>query len=501
MLVCPAFSFQVLDGYVKWLTEISGNGTGVAVTSVVVEAPEQSAGCESSDRNKSAQPPGPPGPPSLQVILNSTIQKKEIMVTARLIQCMAEEKEKEKTLISNWEGNLQDLLSNLATSGPEKDSSLGLGEAAAGTLQSEIGSQDVTPIVSQLAFSARQWDAQCAAAFVTAVLMGNYGYNKQLLKLTAGESELDAVSAGVFLSSSKVRSGDHDIKLSDRLNCVVIRKKKLGVQIEVPGGEMHDSKAEAELNAVRMHFCGRVVVVPEGQPATFLKLKIEMKSSFFRNLGFKAYITPIVTPPSLDVAHKNPLFVPAWSVGLQRSEKKAPNMVFDAVSCVIAYSDKEIDVKLPCLKLAGPVVNDPDNLSAVKVKEPKEDNNDSDDKDQHENQNQKYVFSLDSLTRPFTADESADTVAREEIKSAKVEAKKRKAEALQFQFEGFDTEGNVINDSAAMDDEQLDLDSGVLKHILRWSLSLSLGLVAAWSRVVEINPWFHDLKFIIIINK
>ncbi len=389
----------------------------------------------------------------------SSIQKKEIVLTARLIQCMTQEKEKERSLINNWEGNIQALLGNLGAPGSE----LLVGESA-GTLhlKPETGSQVVTPLVSQLSYSARHWDAQCAAAFVTAVFMGNYGFNKQLLKLD-GDGELKPVDAGVFLPSSKVRSqvGDHDVKLSDDLNCVVIRKKKLGVQIEVPDGQMLGSKAEADLQSVRMHFCGRVVVVPEGQPATFLKLKIEMKSSFFKNLGFKAYITPIVTPPSLDVAHKNPLFVPAWSVGPQRSEKKPANMEFDTVSCVIAYLDKEIDVKLPCLKLFGPVLNDPDNLSGVK-----KDTDKDAAADDNQQQQQQHVFFLDSLTRPFTADESADTVAKEEVRAAKVEAKKRKADATQLKFEGFDAEGNEFNE-AAMEDEQLELDSSVFRHIFR----------------------------------
>ena len=195
------------------------------------------------------------------------------------------------------------------------------------------------------------------------------------------------------------------------------------------------------------------MVVPSGQPPSFLKTKIHTPSQYFHNLGFTAYIAPIMSQPTVDVACKNPVFVPAWSI---RTDKKKANMKFASMKLSASYHGQTIDFELPILKIDMEILDFPNSEVEVK-KDPKDDVGVS-------------HLHLDTLSRPLTDEELKEDENREKLKAAKAENKKRKAEELSLQYDGFDGDGNEVlsllpGDAGA--DVQLDINSNLLKHILR----------------------------------
>ncbi|CAL1135210.1 unnamed protein product, partial [Cladocopium goreaui] len=75
------------------------------------------------------------------------------------------------------------------------------------------------------------------------------------------------------------------------------------------------SALSSKLQALRLSFVGRLVVVPCGQPASVAK-----SSNFFQNLGFDLYVVPVTKQESEDFAIRSPLLVPAWLVREEAGE-------------------------------------------------------------------------------------------------------------------------------------------------------------------------------------
>lgn len=395
------------------------------------------------ERNKSgAGGNGSAGASTLTSSLQSL--KKELLVKARVAQIVVEAQEKESKFLKQWAGNIHSMIQNAAKTGAEAGDEPVAGSAEAPGQQPGL---EKTLLAAQMCLSSRHWVAQCAAACVSAFVVGNFGWNRHSQDLSNSKDDLGShglLKACNFVNTDK--AGD-PMKIIDSMPGIVLSKKKIGVHIVGASAD----EVEKQLEQIRLCFCGRIVAVPLGQPVGFLRTKLKLKSSFFEKLGFSAYVTPIMSPPPVDVACKNPIFVPAWSV---RPDKKKPNTVLEAMPLQIDFNYQTIDLELPVLVLGTDAIQRPDSWNQF----PRSEGAGGVAVD--------YVFNLDALLRPLTQDETLEETAKGEVKEAKLQAKKRKQMELQHRFDGF--EGPVDDEHAAGgDDEQIDVEASFLKHILR----------------------------------
>ena len=432
----------MLDVAIKWIAD------GAKLTAE--EPSAEATGNNSSDRNKTggggasteSKEPNKENTPLAQMLF---ALKKDSLTKARVFLTVEGEKAREHQILTEWEGNVQLMLESLAErSDGDRVDAAGVGSAGAAVSEEKNGSGSCS--LSSLILSAsscRHWDAQCAAASLTAFIMANFGKTRQ--------PNPDSLCSLLALHDE---TGSKTVEVADSLDGIFLHKKKLGLR-RVADSPDEDAEWRQQVLNLRLAFCGRVVVVPSGQPPSFLKTKIHMPSQYFHNLGFTAYIVPIMSQPTVDVACKSPVFVPAWSI---RTDKKKPNMKFASMKLSASYHGQTIDFELPILKIDKEILDFPNSYVEVK-KDPKDDVGVS-------------HLHLDTLSRPLTDEELKEDENREKLKAAKAENKKRKAEELSLQYDGFDGDGNEVlsllpGDAGA--DVQLDIDSNLLKHILRWA--------------------------------
>jgi hypothetical protein len=85
-------------------------------------------------------------------------------------------------------------------------------------------------------------------------------------------------------------------------------KKKLSFRVEA---EDASSAPSSKLQALRLGFVGRLVVVPCGQSASVAKSKLKLASNFFQNLGFDFVRCPGHQAGISGLRDSEPLLVPA----------------------------------------------------------------------------------------------------------------------------------------------------------------------------------------------
>ena len=387
--------------------------------------------------------------------------KKDVLARARAVQLVEVEKQREEKIITEWKGNVTNMLESLAqrTDAHGQGDGVGMVETSAVGVSSPLEEKPcLFSLMSESNRSSnRHWDAQCAAACATAFIMANYGKGRepepeQQQQGLTGQADA-SVKATLPSFASLCRLTDPDgaeiANLADQLGQIHVCKKKLGLRVLADDSDQ-DAQWRKSVLGLRLAFCGRIVVVPIGQPPTFLKTKIHVPSEFFTNLGFVAYVVPIMSQPTVDVACKNPIFVPAWSI---RADKKKANMKLGSLKLVICFQDQKIDIELPTLQVDPEFLDHTDSY----VKEKKDKDSDV----------AISYFALDALARPLTELEMQEDETKEKVRTAKTESRKRKAADLTMQFEGgVDKDGNEVDPEDAAD-IQINIDSNLLRHIIR----------------------------------
>ena len=229
-----------------------------------------------------------------------------------------------------------------------------------------------------------------------------------------------------------------------RLTYAGILKKKVTMRRKVEDdglGPTSDLRWNEAVAALRMCFAGRCVVVPRGQPVSAFKIKVRIPSTFFKNLGYDAYMIPITKQLSPEMSLKSPLLCPAWLV---KGKSKGTNMIFDQVDVKVRLSRGSlIDLGLPALRLIRP-----EELVIANVKTP------------GSSKGEDLLWAGFDLSRPFTHIEVSEGAAKNEAKVAKDQRRKQRAEAFE---EVFDGDGDEVTPA----DGQLLVPASFVKHVLR----------------------------------
>ena len=163
---------------IKWIAD------GAKLTAE--EPSAEATGNNSSDRNKTAgggastesKEPNKENTPLTQML---SALKKDSLTKARVFLTVEGEKAREHQILTEWEGNVQLMLESLAErSDGDRVDAAGVGSAGAAVSEEKNGSGSCS--LSSLILSAsscRHWDAQCAAASLTAFIMANFGKTRQ----------------------------------------------------------------------------------------------------------------------------------------------------------------------------------------------------------------------------------------------------------------------------------------------------------------------------------
>lgn len=340
--------------------------------------------------------------------------KKDFLANATASIDMQSQKEAEEKHCEEFEKRVLDALE------ASKDAGVGGISVDAAPLKNS----DVVTVPPKISDN-NHWRAHQAAAMATSVILRAY----------AGHS--------IPESPIKMKGPGANLLVAEDLSGLSVFKKKLSLRVET--GTADEAQLQSKLDGICLALTGRLIVVPQGQPASSFKNKIRVNSEYFKKLGADLYVVPITQQQSADLAIRSPLLVPAWLV---KSKAKGGCMKFKYEEIRMddpLQSGTEIDLFFPFLVFSTSA----DQATVVKTV------------DDAAVEHQWKGF---ELGRALTDLELAEAGEKAKQKSEKQDQKKQREQALEadFYFDGLE---DPIHQTDK--DNQIQVSSAFLKHALR----------------------------------